>query len=322
VTVQAEGKEKFTVRFVPPTKPSHELPKADGADPTRTANKDALPDAVPAVKTPSSQESIKNSIGMTFELIPAGEFLMGSPDNDKGAEKHEKPQHRVRITRPFYLGAYEVTQAQYEAVMGNNPSYFSASGNGSDRVVAGQSTDRHPVENVSWLDAVKFCNKLGEMEGRPPFFEIDGENVRVPDWSRPGYRLPTEAEWEYACRANAPTVTRYSFGNDAASLGEFAWYKGNSGRKTHPVGETRPNGFGLFDMHGNVWEWCWDGYGEGYYKESREDDPRGSDGAANRVLRGGAWDFGPQGERSAFRLQRAGGYLTRGFRVARGQSGR
>ena len=322
VTVQAEGKEKFTVRFVPPTKPPHELPKDDGADSTRTANKDARPDAVPAVKTPSSQESIKNSIGMTFELIPAGEFLMGSPDNHKDAEKNEKPQHRVRITRPFYLGVYEVTQAQYEAVMGNNPSYFSANGGGSDSV-AGQSTDRHPVENVSWLDAVKFCNKLGEMEGRPPFYEIEGENVRVPDWSRPGYRLPTEAEWEYACRANAPTVTRYSFGDDEASLGEFAWYKGNSGGKTHPVGEKRPNGFGLFDMHGNVCEWCWDGYGEGYYKESREDDPRGLDGAAARVRRGGSWHGGPRYARSADRMGlRPVGWLSRlGFRVARSQAG-
>ncbi len=141
------------------------------------------------------------------------------------------------------------------------------------------------MEDVSWLDAVNFCNKLSDKEGLKPFYEIDGDGVRVADWSRPGYRLPTEAEWEYACRANAPT--RYSFGDDATSLGEFAWYDGNSGSKTHPVGEKRPNGFGLFDMHGNVWEWCWDGCDA--YKASRVDDPTGLDGAALRVIRGGSW---------------------------------
>ena len=131
----------------------------------------------------------------------------------------------MRISKPFYLGVYEVTQAQYEAVMGNNPSYFSANGGGKDKV-AGQSTGQHPVEKVSWLDAVIFCNKLSEREGRKPFYEIDGEEVRVPDWNGPGYRLPTEAEWEYACRANASTPTRYSFGDDAAELGEYGWFDG------------------------------------------------------------------------------------------------
>jgi formylglycine-generating enzyme required for sulfatase activity/serine/threonine protein kinase len=275
------------------------------------------PDAGPALETPSSEGSIKNSIGMTLKLIPAGEFLMGSPDNDGDADNDEKPLHRVRITRPFYLGVYEVTQAKYEAVMGNNPSYFSANGGGKNSVV-GQSTDRHPVEGVSWLDAVKFCDKLSEMEGRPAFYEIDGEKVRVPDWNRSGYRLPTEAEWEYACRANAPTVTRYSFGDDVASLGEFAWFDGNSGGRTHPVGEKRPNGLGLFDMHGNVWEWCWDGYGEGYYKQSGEDDPRGLAGAPIRVRRGGGWNRDPRFARSASRgkFGMGGPGHYRGFRLA------
>ena len=183
----------------------------------------------------------------------------------------------MRISRPFYLGVYEVTQAQYEAVMGNNPSCFSANGGGKDRV-AGQSTDRYPVENVSWLDAIQFSNKLSEKEGKKPFYEIDGKEIRVPDWNGPGYRLPTEAEWEYACRANAPTPTRFSFGDNAAELGEYGWFDGNSERRTHPVGQKRPNGFGLYDMHGNVWEWCWDWYGAGYYNQSargRPDRPRG-----------------------------------------------
>ncbi len=193
-------KHRLTARLEPPV--LERLGKID-----LSPNATQRPDAVPAVKTPSSQDSITNSIGMTLNLIPAGEFMMGSPDNDKNAGSEEKPQHRVRITWPFYLGVYEVIQAQYKAVMGNNPSYFSANGGGKGSV-AGQSTERYPVENISWLDAVKFCNKLGEMEGRAAFYEIDGENVHVPDWNRPCYRLPTEAEWEYACRANAPTVTR------------------------------------------------------------------------------------------------------------------
>ena len=227
VTVQADGKETYSVRFVASTKPAHELPKDDGADSTRTASKDVRSDAGPAVKTPSSQDSITNSIGMTLKRIPAGEFVMGAADNEEAGDG-EKPRHRVRISKPFYLGVYEVTQAQYEAVMGNNPSYFSPNGGGKDKV-AGQSTGQYPVESVSWLDAVKFCNKLSEKEGMKPFYEIDGEEVRVPDWNGQGYRLPTEAEWEYACRANAATPTRYSFGDDAAELGEYGWFHGNSG---------------------------------------------------------------------------------------------
>jgi len=300
VTVQAEGREEITVRFVPPTKRTHELPKDDG------------------------QAPISNSIGMTLKLIPAGEFFMGSPDDAIEAEKNEKPSHRVRISKPFYLGVYEVTQGQYEAVMGNNPSYLSANGGGKDRV-AGQSTDRHPVEQVSWLDAVQFSNKLSEKEGKKPFYEIDGKDIRVPDWNGQGYRLPTEAEWEYACRANASTPTRFSFGDNMAELGLHGWFDGNSQQRTHPVGQKRPNGFGLHDMHGNVWEWCWDWHGEGYYNQSAVDDPTGPAGAANRVHRGGSLCDNPRYCRSAFRL---GGFppggrnFNLGFRVARGQSGR
>jgi formylglycine-generating enzyme required for sulfatase activity len=131
--------------------------------------------------------------------------MMGSPDDDKDADPDEKSQHKVRITKPFYLGIYEVTQAQYKAVMGNNLSGFSPTGGGSDKV-AGQSTGQHPVENVSWQDAVTFCNKPSAREDRKPFYKIDGNEVRVPDWNGPGYRLPTEAEWEYACRAHASTL--------------------------------------------------------------------------------------------------------------------
>ena len=295
----------------------------DGADSTRPARKDVRSDAGPAVKTPLSQDSITNSIEMTLKRIPAGEFLMGSPDDDKDADNNEKPQHRVRITRPFYLGAYEVTQAQYKAVMGNNRSYFSANGDAKDKV-AGESTDQYPVEQVSWFDAVIFCNKLSEKEGRRSFYEIDDKEIRVPDWNGPGYRLPTDAEWEYACRANVSTPTRYSFGDEVAELREYGWFEANSTR-THPVGKKRRNGFGLHDMHGNVSEWCWDWYGEGYYKQRREDDPTGPAPALNRVVRGGSWRSSGRGHcRSAFRGRNAPGdrYSHVGFRLALGQSGR
>jgi formylglycine-generating enzyme required for sulfatase activity len=286
-------------------------PKAPGADST-PARGSSAPEYV---TTRVAQIQLKR--------IPAGTFLMGSPADDKDAQENEKPQHRVRITRSFYLGVYEVTQAQYETVTGYNPSWFSANGGGRNKVT-GQSTDRYPVERVSWLDAVKFCNKLGEMEREAAFYEINGENVRVPDWNRPGYRLPTEAEWEYACRANAPTVTRYSFGDAAASLGRFAWYGANSDAIAHRLGEKRPNGFGLFDMHGNVREWCWDGYGESYYKESSADDPMGLDGASAAVFRGGGWSSVPRFARAADRDWEEPGYRYGflGFRLAQVQSGR
>ncbi len=251
-------------------------------------------EGLPAVESKSpvagasgpSAGSITNTLGMKFALIPAGAFMMGSPVNDGVPLDPERPQHRVRITRPFYLGVHEVTQAQYEAVMGNNPSYFSANAGGQAEV-AGQLTDRHPVESVAWPDAVAFCNKLSEKEGLKPFYELDGETARVPDWSGSGYRLPTEAEWEYGCRANSTTT--YSFGNDPTEAGAYAWSADNSGGRTHPVGEKRSNPFGLFDMHGNVWEWCWDEFGDRYFDESPVDDPRGPTGITppRRVIRGG-----------------------------------
>jgi formylglycine-generating enzyme required for sulfatase activity len=258
---------------------------------------------------------------MKLTLIPGGTFRMGSPVDDKDARTDEKPQHEVRITRSFYLGVYEVTQAQYEAVMGHNPSYFSSNGGGK-KEVAGQSTSQHPVEYVSWLDAVMFCNKLSQKEGLKPFYAIDGETVRVPVEKGPGYRLPTEAEWEYACRAG--TRTRFLFGDDEAGLGEYGWYYGNSGGRTHPVGQNRANALGLFDMHGNVYEWCGDWFGARYYGESPAEDPPGPVQASHRVIRGGGWYNGPRNCRSAYRKwgEPANHNYNLGFRLALGQSGR
>jgi formylglycine-generating enzyme required for sulfatase activity len=200
-------------------------------------------------------EETTNSIGMKFVLIPAGEFLMGAPGSDRKADDDEKPQHKVIISQPFYLGKYEATQSQREAVMGNNPSTFKGRSN--------------PVEMVSWDDVQVFIKKLNQKEG--------GNK----------YRLPTEAEWEYAARAG--TAGAYSFGDDEAALGRYAWYGEhyNSG-STHPVGQKEPNGWGLYDMHGNVWEWAQDWFGA--YSSSPATDPRGPSSGSYRVIRGGAWN--------------------------------
>ena len=226
-----------------------------------------------------------NSIGMQFVLIPAGTFQMGSTGRD--AYDDEKPVHQVTISRAFYLGTYEVTQGQWQAVMGSNsnPSVFKGDLN-------------LPVENVSWDDVQAFIRKLNDREG----------GTR--------YRLPTEAEWEYAVRAGSTTA--YSFGDDAGRLGDYAWYAGNAGTKTHPVGQKRPNAWGLYDMHGNVWEWVQDWYGA--YVAAAVPDPPGPASGSGRVIRGGGWGYYSGGCRSATRYgynapSDRGGSL--GFRLLR-----
>jgi formylglycine-generating enzyme required for sulfatase activity len=215
--------------------------------------------------TPPSVSQTTNSIGMEFVLIPAGEFDMGSPSDEEGRHYWEGPLHHVTIEDPFYMGKYEVTQAQWCAIMGDNPSNFAGD-------------DDRPVECVSWDDVQDFIRKLNEKEGTDK------------------YRLPSEAEWEYACRAG--TSTRYSFGDDDdyANFGDYAWYYSNSGSQTHPVGQKKPNPWGLYDMHGNVLEWV---------QDCRHSDYIGApaDGSAwivaceydygspytIRVIRGGSW---------------------------------
>ena len=201
-------------------------------------------------------------------LIPAGEFMMGALPDDGDAGDHEKPRHKVEITKDFYVGKYPVTQKLWEAVMGNNPSEFK----GEDR----------PVEEVSWFDCVAFCNKLSEQEGKQPVYTIDGKNVSC-NWNANGYRLLSEAEWEYAARANQNFL--YSGSNNSA---EVAWYEDNPGKQTHPVGQKKPNGFGLYDMSGNVWEWVWDWYGD--YSTENQSNPTGAPTGSARVNRGGGWN--------------------------------
>jgi formylglycine-generating enzyme required for sulfatase activity len=208
-----------------------------------------------------------NSIGMKFHLIPAGEFMMGAVPGDDQAEYDEEPRHRVEITKPFYMSVYEVTQAQYQAVMGENPSNFKG--------------DDHPVESVSWNDAVEFCEKLSLKEGKK-------------------YRMPTEAEWEYACRAGIESAYYWGNGDSESEMKKYAWYEKNaddgywtsphaSREGTQSVGQKLPNAWGLYDMSGNVWEWCSDWYSENYCSNSPAKDPQGSSSGELRVLRGGSW---------------------------------
>ncbi len=210
-----------------------------------------------------ASKAITNSIGMKLVLIPGGTFQMGSPESEEGRDEDEE-LHQVTISKDFFLGTYEVTQAQYEQVMGSNPSYYQG-----DKVKGDSS--RHPVEMVSWEDAVEFCKRLSDL----------------PEEKQAGrvYRLPTEAEWEYACRAGSKTA--YSFGDESGSLGDFAWFYDNSGSKTHPVGEKKANAWGLYDMHGNVWEWCSDRYAN--YPLGALADPAGPAQGWYRVYRGGSW---------------------------------
>jgi formylglycine-generating enzyme required for sulfatase activity len=283
------------------------------------------------------RQQVTNSIGMKLVLIPAGEFFMGSPDLDQDAGTEEKPQHRVRITRSFYLGATEVTVGQFRRVVEATGLCTEAEINGRGRWVWDRArsmykadpkytwhnpgfvqTDRHPVVEVSWNDTIAFCNKLSEREGLKPCYKFDGRMQAGGE----GYRLPTEAEWEYACRAGS--TTRYSFGDDDGSLGEYAWYSGNSGFKTHPVGQKPPNAWGLYDMYGNIWEWCWDWYDGSYYGQSSGVDPLGPEWSDSRVYRGGSWMFEPQFARSASRNAEHPGSQadSHGFRVVRVQPDR
>jgi formylglycine-generating enzyme required for sulfatase activity len=247
---------------------------------------------------------------MKLVLIPAGEFLMGSSKDDPeayGGEMVNGQKHQVRITRPFYLAVTEVTQRQYRAVTHQSPSDFVGS-------------DELPVEQVSWMDGLAFCNALSVKDGLPPFYRLNGRNVEVPEWTGGGYRLPTEAEWEYACRADS--TSQYSFGDNPALLKDHGWFDGNSAGKTHPVGQKPANAFALFDMHGNLYEWCFDGYQTDFYAKSPVDDPVCLPGQSReRVFRGGGWINNAKLARSATRFSTLPDHKSSnlGLRVARGR---
>ncbi|MBT5883474.1 MAG: SUMF1/EgtB/PvdO family nonheme iron enzyme [Planctomycetaceae bacterium] len=251
--------------------------------------------AVAAEKTAIlARESLTNTLGMTFNNIPAGTFLMGTPVD--GTDKHDDAaQHQVTITKAFYIQTTEVTQGQWNKLMGTQPWmgwFFSRYG-----TLIGQN---QPTTNVFWSDAVLFCKILSEKEGKT-------------------YRLPTEAEWEYACRAG--TETRWSFGDDEKVLGDYAWCTKNASvigqNFAHQVELKKPNEFGLYDMHGNVCEWCHDYYEKDYYRQSPEKDPQGPASGKFRVLRGGSFLGSNMSTRSAYRDRGEEPGNNRGFRLVR-----
>jgi formylglycine-generating enzyme required for sulfatase activity len=245
-----------------------------------------------SISSSQPPKEITNSIGMKLVLIPKGTFMMGSPESEQG-RKQDETQHEVTISKEYYLGVYEVTQAQYEKVMGKNPSHFQGA------IVGGENAGL-PVENVSWDDAVEFCKWLSEL----------------PEEKKAGrvYRLPTEAEWEYACRAGSKTA--FSFEDEVGLLPEYGWFDRNSSGRTHTVGLLEPNAWGLNDMHGNVCEWCSIWYGE--YPRNAVTDPIGPNASSYRMHRGGGYSNDIASCRSASRdgVDPAVRLRDLGFRVA------
>lgn len=228
-----------------------------------------------AIKPPTAPNS-------AMLLIKGGKFIMGDK-NEVDAGPHE-----ITISS-FYMDKNLVTQEEFQKVMGSNPSRWK--------------NDKYPVEQVRWSDAVRFCNKRSELEGLQPCYDLSTWKC---NFDANGYRLPTEAEWEYACRAG--TATPYFFGEAAAKLGEYAWFDKNSGGHPRPVGQKQPNPWGLYDMCGNLWEWCNDFYKVDYYQESPKEDPKGPKEGENKVVRGGAWRFGAESCRSGYRYNESPGY--------------
>ncbi len=268
-------------RSLPSEERQQDFEPIEEPPPPKPKSKPAQPRIVaPPKPAPSNFTEDLNGVKLEMIYIPGGEFTMGSNDYD-----YEKPPHRVKLS-PFFIGKYPVTQAQWKAVMGDNPSNWKG--------------DDLPVEYVSWDDTVKFCKAISKRTGET-------------------YRLPTEAEWEYACRAGS--TTKYCFGDDENLLGEYAWYYENSEGKTHPAGQKKPNAWGLYDMHGNVWEWCEDDW-HGRYNGAPVDGSAWVDiskRASFRVYRGGSWGNYAEDCRSAIRNRNSPDIRVRGlgFRLSR-----
>lgn len=229
----------------------------------------------------SDDDDDAKTIKLEMIQVPAGTFIMGDANNQ--FETNERPSRTVTISA-FMMSKTEVPQKVYADVMGKNPSKNVGDG--------------RPVENLTWIEAVEFCNKLSERDGLTPCYSGLPNNVTC-DFLATGYRLPTEAEWEYACRAGSTTT--YSSGNGKADLERVGWYSGNAGGSSKDVGQKPANAFGLQDMHGNVFEWCWDWYKNDAYKGAATTDPTGPATGTERVCRGGSWFVFEYGCRSSFR---------------------
>ena len=236
-----------------------------------------------ATKAPNNAQSeLKTESGVEIVQLPGGRFIMGD-ENEVDAIPHEV------VVSSFYIDKYPVTQEEYKRVMEKNPSRWKAA--------------KNPVEQVRWSDAVRYCNARSRLEKLQPCYDLQTWQC---DFSANGYRLPTEAEWEYACRAG--TKTAYFFGNAPLKLKDYAWFDENSGAKPRPVAQKQPNPWGLYDMYGNVWEWCHDFYQVDYYQESPEENPKGPGAGETKVVRGGAWKFSADSCRSGYRYNEAPGY--------------
>ena len=269
------------------------------------------------------------TLGMQFIYLRQGQFRMGSPPGEPERREDEQA-HTVKISRPFLIGKKEVTQREYQAIMDSQPSWYSEGGGGQGKI-KNLSTDEFPVESVTWFDAIEFCNRLSENDGLSPYYKIEGTQrnkgkivsaeVRVIGGT--GYRLPTEAEWEFACRAG--TTTPHHFVNEDRN-GNYKHSIGTGyGSSTYKLGSTTnvgsypANAWGLHDMHGNAAEWCWDWYSDGYYANSPWQDPSGPNDGKHRALRGGSFPLSYLKCRSASRFWFAPGTTSHyiGFRVAR-----
>jgi formylglycine-generating enzyme required for sulfatase activity/TolB-like protein len=249
---------------------------------------------------PASGRSGAGGVPEGFVLVEGGTFTMGSPSNEPDRESDEGPQHQVTV-KSIYMGKYEVTQREWQELMGNNPSNFKG--------------ENLPVEQVSWFEVIEYCNKRSVKEGLTPAYRGSGNSITC-DWSANGYRLPTEAEWEYAAKGGNKNFLTYLY-SGSNSAGAVAWYSGNSGNTTHPVGTKAANDLGIYDMSGNVYEWCWDWKGD--YGSGSQTDPAGPSAGSGRVDRGGSWNDSARGVRSSNRYDNgpSGRAGNLGFRLVR-----
>ncbi|MCC6698230.1 MAG: formylglycine-generating enzyme family protein [Candidatus Hydrogenedentes bacterium] len=271
-----------------------------GSGSSAPAPQEGGPKTEATAKSSAEVERITTKTGVDMVRIPAGAFRMGS---DNGGDD-EQPVHEVKVGA-FLMDVYEVTQKDFEALMGQNPAKFK--------------DPTHPVEQLGWFSAIKYCNTRSMREGLTPCYDLDTAACNL---AADGYRLPTEAEWEYACRAGSDTA--YSFGDEERQLGSRAWFDENAEASTKPVGQKTPNAWGLYDMHGNVWEWCTDVYSENAYETTSGPDPCNQTEGEGRVLRGGGWDSPAELCRSATRYSEEPGladvcfgYEEYGFRCVR-----